>query len=75
MVLGPLLMWGLSALVAPGHLVILLEWWEIGLFATFWALETRRIARVRARSATPLPPTGPLHEPQRELVPAEEGMP
>lgn len=75
MVLGPLLMWGLSALVAPGHLVILLEWWEIGLFATFWALETRRIARVRARSAVPLPPAGPLHEPQRELVPAEEGMP
>lgn len=75
MVLGPLLMWGLSALVAPGHLVILLEWWEIGLFAFFWLLETRRIARVRARSAKQLPPTGPLHEPQRELVPAEEGLP
>lgn len=43
MVLGPLVTWVVSALVAPDHLVLLLEWWEIALFATFWVMETRRL--------------------------------
>ena len=34
---------------APGREVILLEWWEIGLFATFWALETGRMRRLNKR--------------------------
>ena len=32
---------------APDHKVIFIEWWEIALFAIFWALETRRVARLR----------------------------
>ncbi|WP_134772801.1 hypothetical protein [Ornithinimicrobium flavum] len=46
MVLGPLLAWAAAAALAPGRTVILLEWWEIGLFCLFWVLETRRQARV-----------------------------
>ena len=33
---------------APEHVVIFIEWWEIALFAVFWGLETRRVARIRA---------------------------
>jgi hypothetical protein len=28
-------------------MVIFIEWWEIALFAIFWGLETRRVARIR----------------------------
>lgn len=50
MLLGPLAAWLVSYLFAPDHFVLVLEWWEIALFATFWALETRRlwIPRLRA---------------------------
>ncbi len=69
MALGPLVAWVVARLVAPGHWVILLEWWEIGLFALFWFLETRRVARLHRGSiveSTP-GPSGrpPLEEPQR----------
>ena len=50
MVLGPVLAWAAAAAFAPGRTVILLEWWEIGLFCLFWVLETRRQARVREPS-------------------------
>ncbi len=67
MVLGPLVAWGLAALLAPGHLVILLEWWEIALFAVFWALETRRIVRLRrGHILVPAPDQGPLRQPWSE---------
>lgn len=52
MVAGPLVAWGVSALLAPGKLVILLEWWEIALFSIFWTLETRRQARQSPTPAT-----------------------
>lgn len=42
MLLGPLVAWVSARLVAPGHFVIFLEWWEIALFCLFWVLETRR---------------------------------
>lgn len=44
MVLGPLVAWLLTR-VAPGHFVILLEWWEIGWFCAFWVMETRVLSR------------------------------
>ena len=47
MVAGPLAAWALSALLAPGRFVILLEWWEIALFTAFWVTETVRQARHR----------------------------
>lgn len=69
MVLGPLLAAGAAWLVAPGHWVILLEWWEIALFATFWFLETRRIERVRGHGRPVRSPArGPMLEPQRAGV-------
>ncbi len=40
MVVGPLAAWGLSAAFAPGHFVILLEWWEIVCFCVFWVRAT-----------------------------------
>lgn len=46
MLLGPLVAWAAARALAPGHLVILLEWWEIALFCTYWVLETRRQGRV-----------------------------
>jgi hypothetical protein len=69
MVLGPLVAAVLARVFAPGHWVILLEWWEIALFALFWFLETRRIARVRGRGReiVPDPEPGVLREPQRGL--------
>ncbi|MHA7156230.1 hypothetical protein [Arthrobacter sp. TMN-50] len=36
-------------LFAPGRTVIFIEWWEIGLFATFWFLETDRRRRLVRR--------------------------
>lgn len=67
MVLGPVVAAVLARVLAPGHWVILLEWWEIALFSLFWFLETRRIARVRGhgRQIGPEPGPGPLREPQR----------
>lgn len=71
MVAGPLVAWGLSALLAPGHLVILLEWGEIALFAVFWALETRRIVQVRRGSIrSPAAEPGPLRQPWAPDTPA-----
>lgn len=46
MLAGPLVAWGLSALIAPAHFVLILEWWEIALFSVFWALETAVRGRV-----------------------------
>ncbi|NHB84244.1 hypothetical protein G7085_05365 [Tessaracoccus sp. HDW20] len=48
MVAGPLVAWVVSALFAPGRFVILLEWWEIALFTTFWVTETVRQERLPA---------------------------
>jgi hypothetical protein len=46
--------------------VIFIEWWEIALFASFWGLETRRIARIRdEKLKEPDPDRGPLKEPYR----------
>lgn len=45
MLLGPAVAWAVSETFAPGHLVIILEWWEIALFGLFWALETWRLRR------------------------------
>ena len=36
-------------LFAPDHWVLAIEWWEIGWFAAFWAVETRRAARRRRK--------------------------
>lgn len=69
MALGPLVAWAVARLLAPGHWVILLEWWEIGLFALFWLLETRRVARLHRGSLVEPAPDRlqrpPLEEPQR----------
>ena len=55
--------------VAPGHAVILVEWWEIALFAVFWWLETRRVVRRRADIVQKRhPDRGPLREPPRVTV-------
>jgi hypothetical protein len=54
---------------APEHMVIFIEWWEIALFAIFWGLETRRVARVRDNTVKkPDPDRGPLKEPYRTTV-------
>lgn len=70
MVLGPLVAAGVARLLAPGHWVILLEWWEIALFALFWWLETRRIARARGHGRPVEPESGPglLREPRRAVT-------
>jgi hypothetical protein len=49
--------------------VIFIEWWEIALFAVFWGLETRRVARIRANTVKERHPApGPLKEPHRAMV-------
>src|SRR5215216_7193049 len=54
---------------APEHVVIFIEWWEIALFAVFWGLETRRVARLRANTVEKRhPDRGPLKEPHRTTV-------
>ena len=54
---------------APEHVVIFIEWWEIALFAVFWGLETRRVARLRANTVKKRhPDRGPLKEPHRIMV-------
>jgi hypothetical protein len=51
---------------APEHAVIFIEWWEIALFAVFWGLETRRVARLRDNKVEKRhPDRGPLKEPYR----------
>jgi len=50
---------------APDHVVIFLEWWEIALFAVFWALETRREARQARGELNDDPAPGPLQQPPR----------
>ncbi|MEO5980771.1 MAG: hypothetical protein ABIQ13_00500 [Pedococcus sp.] len=61
MTLGLVVPWLISRAVAPDHLVLLVEWWEILLFIAFWAMETYRIERADAAPALP----GPLTEPHR----------
>jgi hypothetical protein len=54
---------------APEHVVIFIEWWEIALFAVFWGLVTRRVARLRANTVKKRhPDRGPLKEPHRIMV-------
>ena len=54
---------------APEHKVIFIEWWEIALFAVFWGLETRRVARIQDKKLEePDPDRGPLKEPHRTMV-------
>src|SRR5215213_5510285 len=55
-----------ARIFAPDHRVIFIEWWEIALFAIFWGLETRRLARIRDNKLEePEPDRGPLKEPYR----------
>ena len=50
-----------AGVFAPDHVVIFIEWWEIALFAVFWGLETRRVARIRdEKLEEPDPDRGPL---------------
>ena len=59
---------------APDHKVIFIEWWEIALFAVFWGLETRRVARLRDNKVEkPDPDRGPLKEPHRTMA-AEQAV-
>ena len=65
-ILVPLLV---ARVFAPDHKVIFIEWWEIALFAIFWGLETRRLARIRdEKLEEPDPDRGPLREPYRTTV-------
>jgi hypothetical protein len=58
-----------AGVFAPDHVVIFIEWWEIALFAVFWGLETRRVARLRANTVKKRhPDRGPLKEPHRIMV-------
>ena len=58
-----------ARIFAPDHKVIFIEWWEIALFAIFWGLETRRLARIRdEKLEEPDPDRGPLREPYRTTV-------
>ena len=61
MTVGLVVPWLISTAVAPDHLVLLIEWWEILLFIAFWTMETYRIERARVTDAGP----GPLREPHR----------
>ena len=55
--------------VFADHVVIFIEWWEIALFAVFWGLETRRVARLRDNKVEKRDPDrGPLMEPYRTTV-------
>lgn len=61
---------------APEHMVIFIEWWEIALFAIFWALETRRVARLQTGAVKSSGPgRGPLKEPNRTLVSEQSTKP
>jgi hypothetical protein len=58
-----------AGVFAPDHVVIFIEWWEIALFAVFWGLETRRVARLRDNKVEKRDPDrGPLREPYRTTV-------
>lgn len=66
MTIGILLPAAGARIFAPGHVVILLEWWEIALFAAFWGLETNRVRRLRTNTITRAPRgSGPLADLQR----------
>lgn len=54
MLLGPLVSLGITRIFAPGHFVLFLEWWEIGLFCTFWGVENLRVAADRRRRLNPV---------------------
>ncbi len=53
--LGPLFAWGMARLFAPGHFILFLEWWEIGLFCLFWGLENLKVAAERRQRLARLP--------------------
>ncbi|SHJ74279.1 hypothetical protein SAMN02745244_03155 [Tessaracoccus bendigoensis DSM 12906] len=53
MMVGPFIAWGAAALIAPGKMVILLEWWVIAMFCVFWMVEMARQRRVRVTPGTP----------------------
>ncbi len=55
--------------VSPRHVVIAVEWWEIGLFGIFWATETWRIARRRDGAWSGEAAQGPLWDPPRMPLP------
>lgn len=46
MSVGAVLVWWVARSIVPGHEVIVVEWWEIALFAVFWWVETRRISKL-----------------------------
>ncbi|MDQ7991436.1 MAG: hypothetical protein AAGC63_01025 [Propionicimonas sp.] len=69
MTIGALVPVAVAAAFAPDHLVILIEWWEIALFALFWALETRREARQASGRLDDDASPGPLHQPRRGTGP------
>lgn len=50
MLAGPVVVGLVSWFVAPEHFVLLLEWWEIALFAVFWSMETKRLSHARSLS-------------------------
>ena len=69
MSLGIILPVLVAGVFAPAHVVIFIEWWEIALFAVFWGLETRRVARRRDNKVEKRDPDrGPLREPYRTTV-------
>lgn len=43
MTLGAVVVGVITHWVAPGHMILILEWWEISLFAAFWISEARRL--------------------------------
>ena len=55
--------------VSPRHVVIAVEWWEIGLFGIFWATETWRIAHRREQQLSGDAAQGPLWDPPRVPLP------
>ncbi|MGJ9371625.1 hypothetical protein [Nesterenkonia sp. CF4.4] len=65
MTVGVVVPFAIAELIAPGHFVILLEWWEISLFAAFWILETLRQLKVDKERPSESAPAGLLEEPSR----------
>ncbi|USQ76081.1 hypothetical protein [Ornithinimicrobium cryptoxanthini] len=63
MTVGVVLVGVLVRLLTPDHWVLAIEWWEIGCFAFFWFVETRRAARRRRKLG------------QASAAPAIEGSP
>ena len=50
-----------AGVFAPDHVVIFIEWWEIALFAVFWGLEIRRVARLRDNKVEKPDPNSAAH--------------